>query len=263
MIGADAGPTRSSDANGARARSPRDEAVKRSDEHPPVPPSSAPEAAVASTVPWREQAVARSLDGARARAEQRVQRYLDAATELIIEKGGLDFTVQEVVERSGQSLRSFYQSFDGKQHLLLAVYEEAMHATAAGMRDTVGNDGEVLGRLRRFVVTLYEWSVREPVETPPAPGLTIRAMADFVFGQMSTDPGRVAAASMPLFVPLVELVAEAQEAGALRAGNANHLAATVMQSTMFCAFATPPRGADDREGRAEEMWEFCLRGFGA
>ncbi len=240
--------------------------MKRTDDTP-AQPGPSPEVAAASTVPWREQAVARSLDGARARAEHRVQRYLDAATELISEKGGLDFTVQEVVERSGQSLRSFYQSFDGKQHLLLAVYEEAMHATALRMREVVGDDGEVLDRLRRFVVTLYEWSVREPSEAPPTPGLTIRAMADFVFGQMSADPGRVAAASMALFEPLVALVTEAQQHGVLRPGNPNHLAATVMQSTMFCAFATPSRGTPDdgvdRADRAEEMWEFCLRGMGA
>ncbi len=62
---------------------------------------------------WREQAVARSLDSARLRAETRVQRFLDAATELFNSGSGKDFTVQEVVDRSGQSLRSFYQYFGG------------------------------------------------------------------------------------------------------------------------------------------------------
>ena len=37
---------------------------------------------------------------------------------------GKDFTVQDVVERSGQSLRSFYQYFAGKHELLLALFEE-------------------------------------------------------------------------------------------------------------------------------------------
>ena len=54
---------------------------------------------------WRQRAVARSLNAARSRAEQRVQRYLDAAFELIDEKGTTEFTIQEVVERSKQSLR--------------------------------------------------------------------------------------------------------------------------------------------------------------
>ena len=50
---------------------------------------------------WREQAVARSLDPARVRAEARVQRFLDAAIELMAEDHDKEFTVHEVVERSG------------------------------------------------------------------------------------------------------------------------------------------------------------------
>ena len=38
-------------------------------------------------VSWREAAVARSLDSARTRAESRVQRFLDAALERIVEPG--------------------------------------------------------------------------------------------------------------------------------------------------------------------------------
>jgi AcrR family transcriptional regulator len=63
---------------------------------------------------WRQRAVSKSLSAARTRAEQRVQRLLDAAFELIDEKGSSEFTIQEVVDRSEQSLRGFYQYFEGK-----------------------------------------------------------------------------------------------------------------------------------------------------
>ncbi len=75
---------------------------------------------------WRERAVSRSLNAARSRAEQRVQRFLDAAFELIDEKGTTEFTIQEVIDRSKQSLRGFYQYFDGKDELLLALFEETV-----------------------------------------------------------------------------------------------------------------------------------------
>ena len=45
------------------------------------------------------------MNAARSRAEQRVQRFLDAAFELIDEKGSTDFTIQQVIDRSKQSLR--------------------------------------------------------------------------------------------------------------------------------------------------------------
>ena len=69
---------------------------------------------------WRTRAVSRSLHAARSRAEVRVQRFLDAAFELMDEKGSTDFTIQEVIDRSKQSLRGFYQYFNGKDELLLA-----------------------------------------------------------------------------------------------------------------------------------------------
>ena len=73
-----------------------------------------------------------------ARAEERVQRFLDAALELMMQNDtGKDFTVQDVVERSGQSLRSFYQYFAGKHELLLALFEESVRSTAEHLQEVV------------------------------------------------------------------------------------------------------------------------------
>ena len=55
-----------------------------------------------------------------------MQRFLDAAFELIDEKGSTEFTIQEVIERSKQSLRGFYEYFDGKDELVLALFEETV-----------------------------------------------------------------------------------------------------------------------------------------
>src|ERR671925_1472610 len=95
-------------------------------------------------VSWREHAVARSLDPARVRAEKRVQRFLDAALELMNADSAKEFTVQEVVERSGQSLRSFYQYFAGKHELLLALFEESIRTTAEQVRQDVNQSDDPL-----------------------------------------------------------------------------------------------------------------------
>jgi AcrR family transcriptional regulator len=99
----------------------------------------------------REMAVARSLDSARARAENRVQQFLDAAVELMDEDPNRDFTVQEVVDRSGQSLRSFYQYFDGKYELLLALFEESVRATVVALRAALP-EGDALARLHALAI---------------------------------------------------------------------------------------------------------------
>jgi uncharacterized protein (DUF1778 family) len=55
---------------------------------------------------WKQRAVERATKAAKLRAEKRVQRFLDAAQTIVTEKGTTDFTVQEVVDRARQSLRS-------------------------------------------------------------------------------------------------------------------------------------------------------------
>ena len=107
------------------------------------------------TSSWRELAVARSLDSARMRAETRVQRFLDAAVELMNASPGKEFTVQEVVERSGQSLRSVYQYFAGKHELLLALFEESVRSTSEHLRECVDEGDDPMDRLHRFVVEYY------------------------------------------------------------------------------------------------------------
>src|SRR5690349_24730093 len=115
------------------------------------------EAAELSEPAWRRRAVSRRLDAARSRAEQRVQRYIDAAFGLIDEKGTTEFTIQEVIERSGQSLRGFYQYFDGKDELLLALFEETLAESTEDIRHAVETETEPLARLRALVIRLHEW----------------------------------------------------------------------------------------------------------
>lgn len=102
-----------------------------------LPARQSPESAVTSPSEepaWKQRAVERSIKTAKLRAAQRVQRFLDAAQAIIIEKGSTDFTVQEVVDRSRQSLRSFYLQFDGKHELLLALFEDALSRSADQIR---------------------------------------------------------------------------------------------------------------------------------
>src|SRR2546428_9891773 len=119
---------------------------------------------VAEEPTWRQRAVSRSLSAARFRAEQRVQRFLDAAFELIDEKGTTEFTIQEVVDRSKQSLRSFYEYFDGKDELVLALFEETIREADDDIRAAVEAESDPLDRLPALPLRLHER--RDPVESP-------------------------------------------------------------------------------------------------
>ncbi|MGW0055792.1 TetR/AcrR family transcriptional regulator [Nocardia nova] len=205
---------------------------------------------------WKQRAVERSIRTAKLRAEQRVQRFLDAAQAIITEKGTTDFTVQEVVDRSKQSLRSFYLQFDGKHELLLALFEDALSRTADQLRAAADGQDDPIDQLRVTIELLFELSRPDPTAQRPL-------FTDFAPQLLVSHPAQVKVAHAPLLSLITELMEKAQAQGRLRKDlNARRTAAMVMQTVMFTAQST---GGTDEETThpitAEEVWNFCAHGF--
>jgi AcrR family transcriptional regulator len=217
-------------------------------------------------VSWRELAVARVADPARQRAETRVQSFLDAAVELMNSDSGKDFTVQEVVERSGQSLRSFYQYFDGKHRLLLALFDESVRSTAEELRGLVAEETNPLDRLHRFSVEYYRLC-RPVAKERSKKGPTPRAMAEFAQQLLTEHPEEAARAFVPLLSLLEELLDEAASAGLTRPGlSHSQIGGVVLQAIMFNAFASTISGSytrSDENASAEGLWDLLLHGIRA
>jgi AcrR family transcriptional regulator len=210
---------------------------------------------------WRERAVSRGLDAARARAEERVQRFLDAAFELIDEKGTTDFTIQEVIERSKQSLRGFYEYFDGKDELVLALFEETVREADEDIRRTVEAESDPLARLRAFAITLHQWC--DPGEAPRIRGSHHRrAISEFSMHLSVKHSARVRAALAPSSRLLRELITAADAAGVIHVDDVRRAATLVQQTVMYSWFGN--RLAENPKSRitAEETWEFCIRALG-
>ncbi|MBH0776570.1 TetR/AcrR family transcriptional regulator [Nocardia bovistercoris] len=205
---------------------------------------------------WKQRAVERSIRTAKLRAEQRVQRFLDAAQAIITEKGTTDFTVQEVVDRSKQSLRSFYLQFDGKHELLLALFEDALSRAAEQIRAAAAGQNDPFDRLEVAVRLLFELCRPDPTAQRPL-------FTDFAPQLLVTHPAQVKIAHAPLLALLTELLVETEADGKLRPNiNTRRMAAMVMQTVMFTAQST---GAEDDETpnpiTADEVWDFCSLGF--
>lgn len=206
---------------------------------------------------WKQRAVERSIKTAKVRAGQRVQRFRDAAQAIITEKGTTDFTVQEVVDRSRQSLRSFYLQFDGKHELLLALFEDALTRAADQIRAEISSHPDPLERLKVAVTLLYDVSRPDPRAQGPL-------FTDFAPQLLVSHPDEVKIAHAPLVTLFSELMDEAAKAGRLRVDiNARRLAAITMQTVMFIAHSNGggPQTDHQRPISADEVWEFCARGF--
>jgi AcrR family transcriptional regulator len=210
---------------------------------------------------WRQRAVSKSLSAARSRAEQRVQRLLSAAFELIDERGTSEFTIQEVVDRSKQSLRGFYQYFDGKDELLFALLEETLRESLEDLREAVEAESEPLARLRAFTIRLHEWC--EPLGARRKRGAHNRLpMSEFSLQLALKDPERVAAVMTPISRMLIELVEAAAAAGAIRVAEARRAALLIQQTVMYGWLMNRLVQSPRARVTAEDAWEFCLHGLG-
>ena len=210
---------------------------------------------------WRQRAVSRSLSAARTRAEQRIQRLLDAAFDLIDEKGTTEFTIQEVVDRSKQSLRGFYQYFDGKDELLFALLEESIRESAADIREAVESESKPIERLRAFTIRLHEWC--EPLGKGRKRGAHNRLpLSEFSLQVAIKDPARVASVMTPISRMLVELLDAAVTAGAVEVTDTQRTAALIQQTVMYGWLMNRLVRSPRMRVTAEDAWEFCLHGLG-
>ena len=209
--------------------------------------------------------MSRSVDPAREAAEARVQRFLDAGFELINSPTGDDLTVQNVVERSGLSLRSFYHHFGGKHELLLALLEESVRLTADRISAAMDATDDPLERLRILVTEYYRTCQLGQARRPDDQRLPPKAFAHFTH-QLLADHHQEAA---DVFAPLVSLTRaaldDAAAAGAIRTDRDHQqVSGLLLQTIMFHTFAPRIAGSPASEDPAESgelLWTHLLHGL--
>src|SRR3954454_12267290 len=206
---------------------------------------------------WRERAVERSLRGARAKAMSRSDRFIEVAMELLSETGRTDFTVQELVERSKTSLRSFYQHFGSKDELLLALFEEVIRISSAEWRrEGPAQDGCVAG-LESLVLTMYSQAIDQSM------GGVSRALTSYHLQLAESRPSDYARVLTPMKDLILELVEAGVREDKFRDDIDAETLAMILMQTLVTAAHMHALGAyltgDSLD--ADGLWAFCLGGL--
>lgn len=207
---------------------------------------------------WRQRAVSRSLTAARSRAEQRIQRFLDAAFELIDEKGTTEFTIQEVIDRSKQSLRGFYQYFDGKDELILALFEETVRESIEDYEAALEGVTDPLDRLRTFVIRLHEWC--DPSERKRGSHNRV-PISEFTTQLAVAHADRVTTTLAPISRMMHTLVEDAAAAGVIDVADTRRTATMITQVVMFSWFGNRIVRNPRLKVDSQHIWDFCLHGL--
>ncbi|HMC40671.1 MAG TPA: TetR/AcrR family transcriptional regulator [Acidimicrobiales bacterium] len=201
---------------------------------------------------WRERAVERSLRTARERAVSRSERFIQVATELLYETGSLDFTVQDLVERSQMSLRSFYQHFASKDELLLAVFEEAIRSYVGTLRVAIEAEPDPVAKLRIYVTSFY--GAGESANRRAS-----AALSRYLLMLTSDDPTELARVLAPQVALLAEIVDLGVAAGRLRRDISPSVLTILVTQTLMSAVEMNLLGTQltGEPIRAEDVVAFC------
>jgi len=76
------------------------------------------------------------------RGEVRTEKFLQAATEVFLERGYRNARLSDIVARSGGSLATLYRVFGGKKGLALAIMRGSISSFGAGMSVLLDPDAE-------------------------------------------------------------------------------------------------------------------------
>jgi AcrR family transcriptional regulator len=205
---------------------------------------------------WRDRAIERSLQAARARAASRSDKFIAAAVEILSETGRTDFTVQELVERSKTSLRSFYQHFSSKDELLLALCEEILTFAATAWRAEIAELDAFAG-LRVLVEKIHDHA------GPEGSGGITRAVSSYHLQLAGARPSDHARILIPLRDLILEVVRRGVVEGVVRTDIEPEALATMVMQTLVGAAHTQALRADltSTPLESERLWRFCVGGL--
>jgi AcrR family transcriptional regulator len=199
---------------------------------------------------WQQRALDRSLVEAKRRALDKSNGFVKAAMALLDETGALNFTVQDVVDRSKLSLRSFYQTFASKDDLLLALFEEYVAAAAEWQRDRMAKHDDPVDQIRDFLTSLWVGKLSPDV---------VRALAVYNMTLSSTRPADLAHALEPQLQVLLDAVERGIASGQVRDDIGSRRLAEILLHTGNAAVQTTILHTGNES--PDDVWAFCLGGL--
>jgi AcrR family transcriptional regulator len=176
------------------------------------------------TAQWRERSVERSLKVPREKAIARGDKFIAAATDLI-RSGKTEFTVQDIVEHSGMSLRSFYHHFATKDDLLLALIEETMQHYINTVRPLVEAETDPVEKL---TILLHKAFTSQTADNPAS-----RVLVPFHWHLADVRPDEFAATLAPQVALMSEIIAAGVEQGVFRSDVAVPVLSSLLTNTLL------------------------------
>jgi len=208
---------------------------------------------------WRSRALGRS-DSVRKTQERvlvQTRRLIDAARELYDESIGTEFTVQQLVDRAGMSLQTFYRYFKSKDDLLLAVFETTVQDSSDRLFARYGAIEDPVLRLQEYTV-----SALLRVVSAHRGGYILTVITEQV-RLSKIYPDDVARAYQPYRVLLEQCLRDGVRVGVMNPPESPELAADVLGTLVSGLYRDFGVGASpDPQAKLAAAWLFICAALG-
>ena len=185
-----------------------------------------------------------------------------AANELLEEEGLDGLTIRAMLKRTGLARRAFYERFEGKDDLVVAVFAETLRESASHLERETAHLADPLDQLRVVVDLLVLGS------QPHSGQIGKRRISAMVREHMrlaQSRPAELEAALQPLIAMIAGRIRAGIRTGQLRECDPvlqatliyNLIASTVHIETLM--EESGEQASYRRPRLADEIWEFCRR----
>ncbi len=218
---------------------------------------------------WEERSVQRVLESGRDQLLDRSRKIVEAAYDLL-EEGGLEgLTIRAVLNKTGLSRRAFYERFEGKDDLVLAVFEETIRMAAQLFSELTAKMTDPLDRLQLIVTYIVLGKDMMSSNAGRQSNRRDAALSREHLRLAESRPADLQIVLRPLLALIEKHLADGMAAGVVRNDNPQRLAtmvynlvSTTVHSELLTQEALPPDQANKAQ-LAKDIWEFCRRAIQA
>lgn len=192
----------------------------------------------------------------------RTYLLIRAAYDLLDESGLEGLTVRAVLSRAGLARRAFYERFQGKDDLVLAVFDSSLRAAALQFKEITARCEGPLESLEAIVTGIVLGQLGQGQKVANRRGA---ALSREHLRLAQTRPAELDSALGPLLNLIAGHVADGMSIGIFRQADPqmqSRLLYNLVSTTVHTVLLAEEGSAADiaaREGLAQEVWEFCRR----
>jgi AcrR family transcriptional regulator len=202
-------------------------------------------------------------------SSDRSRQIIEAAYDLLAERGLEGLTIRAVLEKTGLSRRAFYERFTGKDELMVAVFEQTVRLAASQYKQQVAALSDPLECLKLMVTGIVLGRSRMGAAEHERSNRLGAAMSREHLRLADSRPDELQSALSPLITLIAQQLARGMEAGSVRRSAPQRLATLVYNlvattvHTELLVHETSPPDQLRRVRLAKDIWEFCRRAIAA